>query len=169
MTQLAVLLDPRLNKNYFIAKNNTQPLHNLKTLYDKLKDQDIQELRRDNLSTDKYELSSSSEVNPVKKSLFASVYKHPETINIADEVDRYINMPIEPENTNVFMWWKKQKELSLSTLAQIAFEVLSIPATSVPSEQAFSKSGNIITKKRNRLSNKNIQASMCLSSWLKIE
>ncbi|RVE41282.1 hypothetical protein evm_014073 [Chilo suppressalis] len=147
LAQLAVLLDPRLNKNYFIAKNNTRPLNNLKTLYDKLKDKNLQELRKDNLSTHNYEHSSSTEVYPVKKSLFASMYKQPETINIADEVDRYINMPIEPENTNVLMWWKKQQELSLSTLAQIAFEVLSIPATSVPSEQAFSKSGAKLPKK----------------------
>ncbi|RVE41280.1 hypothetical protein evm_014071 [Chilo suppressalis] len=48
--------------------------------------------------------------------------------------------PRRSSNPNVLMWWKKQQELSLSTLAQIAFEVLSIPATSVPSEQAYSMS-----------------------------
>jgi hypothetical protein len=42
----------------------------------------------------------------------------------------------------------------------MAYDVLCIPASSVPSEQAFSKSGNLITKKRNRLGNKSIRASI---------
>jgi hypothetical protein len=50
---------------------------------------------------------------------------------------------------------------------KIAFDTLYIPATSVPSEQIFSKTGDLITKKRNRLSSKNIRVSMCLNSWLK--
>ena len=43
-----------------------------------------------------------------------------------------------------------------------------IPATSVPSEQAFSKSGELISKRKNRLGNRAIEACMCLNSWLKL-
>jgi hypothetical protein len=78
----------------------------------------------------------------------------------------YLNSPIEPESTDVLLWWKN-KEPALPNLTKMAYEILSVPSTSVPSEVAFSKAGLIISKKRNRLSNKNIQACMCLSSWLK--
>jgi hypothetical protein len=49
----------------------------------------------------------------------------------------------------------------------MAFDLLAIPATSVPSEQVFSKAGDLITKRRNRLSKKNIRILMLLEAWLK--
>jgi hypothetical protein len=50
----------------------------------------------------------------------------------------------------------------------MAFDIMCIPATSVPSEQIFSKARDLITKKRNRLSGQNIGVSMCLNCWLKL-
>jgi hypothetical protein len=49
----------------------------------------------------------------------------------------------------------------------MAFDILNIPATSVPSEQIFSKARDVITKKRNRLSKDSIQAIMCGNSMSK--
>jgi hypothetical protein len=54
----------------------------------------------------------------------------------------------------------------------MAFDILNIPATSVPIEQIFSKAGDAITKKRNRLSKDSIQAIMCshyMSKFFKTE
>jgi hypothetical protein len=47
----------------------------------------------------------------------------------------------------------------------MAQDYLAIPSTSVPSEQCFSISKNLITDNRNRLAGKTIRASMCLKSW----
>jgi len=44
-------------------------------------------------------------------------------------------------------------------------DCLAIPATSVPSEEAFSVSGDMITEKRNRLNDKTVRMAMCLRSW----
>lgn len=48
----------------------------------------------------------------------------------------------------------------------MARDFLAIPSTSVPSEQCFSTSKNLITDKRNRLAGKTVRACMCLRSWL---
>lgn len=50
-------------------------------------------------------------------------------------------------------------------LAKIVRDYICITATSVPSEQAFSKSGELISK-RNRLGDHSIEARMCLNSWI---
>ena len=47
----------------------------------------------------------------------------------------------------------------------MARDFLAIPSTSVPSEQCFSISKNLITDKRNRLAGKTVRACMCLRSW----
>lgn len=57
------------------------------------------------------------------------------------------------------------RSLSYPSASKLALKVLITPATSVPSEQAFSKSGDIITKKRNKLSTKTVKVIMCLKSW----
>ena len=50
-------------------------------------------------------------------------------------------------------------------LACMARDYLAVPATSVPSEQSFSLSKNLITDTRNRLLGKTVQACICLKSW----
>jgi hypothetical protein len=47
-------------------------------------------------------------------------------------------------------WWHENR-LRFPNVALVARQLLGVPATSVASERAFSKAGDIITKKRNRL------------------
>ena len=62
-------------------------------------------------------------------------------------------------------WWKHHKT-QYPILSKIARDYICIPAISVPSEQAFSKSGKLISKRRNRLGDHAIEACMCLNSWI---
>ena len=48
----------------------------------------------------------------------------------------------------------------------MARDFLTIQATSVASEQAFSVAGNTITKTRNRLLPETARACLCMKSWL---
>jgi hypothetical protein len=48
----------------------------------------------------------------------------------------------------------------------MARDYLTIQATSVPSEEAFSIAGNTISKTRNRLSSETARACLCLKSWI---
>ena len=48
----------------------------------------------------------------------------------------------------------------------MARDYLSIQATSVPSEQAFSIAKNTINPIRNRLDSEKVRAMLCLKSWI---
>jgi hypothetical protein len=52
------------------------------------------------------------------------------------------------EETDILEWWKIN-EHQFPRLACMACDYLAIPATSVPSEQVFSTSKNLITERRN--------------------
>lgn len=76
----------------------------------------------------------------------------------------YLKLPQIDKNKDPLTWWKNN-EKQFPILAQMARDYLSIPATSVPSEQVFSAGKNLITDKRNRLVGKTIRMCLCLRSW----
>ncbi len=75
-------------------------------------------------------------------------------------------MPLEDESCDPIIWWKNHQK-SFPILSKIMFDLISIPATSVPSEQVFSKAGNLISKKLNRLEKNTVKTLMLLNSWNK--
>jgi hypothetical protein len=84
--------------------------------------------------------------------------------SIASELDRYIALPCD-ENVVPLIWWQgHQREFPV--LSCIARDYLSIQATSVACEQAFSIATNTITKTRNRLHPTTARASLCVKSWI---
>ncbi len=84
-----------------------------------------------------------------------------------NEIDEYLIIPIEPKDIDPCEWWRNHKS-QYPILSKIARDYICIPSTSVPSEQAFSKSGELISKKRNRLGDSAIEACMCLNSLIKL-
>ncbi|GET52288.1 zinc finger BED domain-containing protein RICESLEEPER 2-like [Rhizophagus irregularis DAOM 181602=DAOM 197198] len=81
-----------------------------------------------------------------------------------DELDRYLNSPVD-SNTGSLIWWKTY-EKDYPVLSQIAKDYLTIQATSVPSERAFSISGLTISKTRNRLDPETARAIICMKNWI---
>ncbi|GBB83186.1 hypothetical protein RclHR1_00010068 [Rhizophagus clarus] len=65
----------------------------------------------------------------------------------------------------LLLWWKAY-EHKFPTLAKILRDYLSIQATSMACEQAFSVAGNTITKTRNRLNPETARATLCAKSWI---
>jgi hypothetical protein len=80
----------------------------------------------------------------------------------------YTNYLQEAAAFNQLRWWDDHK-FEYPLLSVMAFDYAAIPATSVPSERVFSRAGDLITKKRNRLSPKTAQCIMCFRAWMGIK
>lgn len=83
----------------------------------------------------------------------------------ASELDRYLALQ-EDEETDPLLWWQAHTK-EFPVISDMARDYLTIQATSVPSEQAFSIAGNTISKTRNRLLPETARACLCLKSWIK--
>lgn len=69
-------------------------------------------------------------------------------------------MPID-RKSDPLEWWAR-REVVYPRLAKLARKNLSLVATSVPSERVFSAAGEVLSKKRNRLSNESVQKIVVL-------
>jgi hypothetical protein len=95
-----------------------------------------------------------------------SLYKKRKLNSSQDETKRFFESTTEDYKVEPDKWWLINRE-SYPNLSRMAFDLLAIPATSVPSEEVFSKAEDLITKRRNRLNKKTIRILMLLESWLK--
>lgn len=66
-------------------------------------------------------------------------------------LQEYLQQPLFPPSSNPLIWWKTNAE-KFSSLVPVALKYLSIPGTSVCSERMFSKAGEMVTARRQRLS-----------------
>ena len=74
----------------------------------------------------------------------------------------YCNDPVLSRKEDPLLWWKNN-EAKFPNLAKIAMKYLRIPANSVPSERIFSKAGELVSKRRNRLKPKNVDILLFLN------
>lgn len=111
--------------------------------------------------------ASGGEYNVIQAYREAGIAKARDRVQrmvVVDEFDRYCaqdrvdtDCPLE--------WWRTTGARQYSTLAQMAIDILSIPAMSDEPERVFSRLGLMITDRRNRLEQSTIQATTCLHSW----
>ena len=71
------------------------------------------------------------------------------------------------EHTNDILQWWKGKKSEFPILSLVARDYLASQSTSVPSERAFSSSGQIISDTRTRLHKETVRELMCVQSWRK--
>jgi hypothetical protein len=83
------------------------------------------------------------------------------------ELSRYLDEKLEKRDKDfdILNYWKvnSNKYPALSLLAK---DVLAVPASTVPSESAFSIGGRIIDPLRCSLSTSTVEALICTQSWL---
>jgi hypothetical protein len=79
-------------------------------------------------------------------------------MSIEEEIASYELIPVSTDTTFSIFWSQNEKKLPL--LAQIVRSVCCAPPTTVSSEQDFSMGSDIVTQKRNKLSDKRVE---CLS------
>lgn len=75
---------------------------------------------------------------------------HNSTAAVTLEVDKYINEPLIRREEDPLLWWSQRKNI-YPKLYELVKKRLCIMATSVPCERIFSKTGQIVTERRNRL------------------
>lgn len=77
------------------------------------------------------------------------------------EVKNFLQEPLLGINENPIEWWKQRKSF-YPRLYDLAIARLCVVATSVPSERIFSKAGQVITDRRNRLSGDKVKQTLFL-------
>ena len=83
-----------------------------------------------------------------------------------DEFKAYLNgAPTQlADDANLYQWWATTGS---PRLAQMAYDLLSIPAMSAETERVFSGAKLTISLNRNRLTEDIIEATECLKRWYK--
>lgn len=81
------------------------------------------------------------------------------------EVEKYLEEPLLPRQSNPFIWWEERRKVS-PRLYGLMKKTLCIVATSVPSERIFSKAGQTLTEKRNKLSGEKVSMIIFLNANL---
>ena len=83
-----------------------------------------------------------------------------------EEFDRYFNAPLAVEGTNALSFWKTN-QFFYPVLSAMAKDYLTIQASSVASERAFSSGTDLVTADRCSLSGKTIEMTQFLKFHLK--
>ena len=85
--------------------------------------------------------------------------------NATVEVQRYMTDPPLERSEEPLEYWINHKNV-YPLLFKLAQQFLCTPASFVPSERVFSKCGEVVSKKRNRLSPKSVEKIMFLNQNL---
>jgi hypothetical protein len=93
--------------------------------------------------------------------------QHAPELGLITEWERWYREPVlDIEITHEEMRdYMQSKAHEFPIITQMARDYLAIPATSAPSERVFSAAGNLITKRRTRISSENVRYVLCLRSW----
>ena len=87
------------------------------------------------------------------------------TANGEEEYERYFNAPLAAENTDPLLFWQSNC-FNYPVLSLMAKDYLTIQASSVPSERAFSSGTDLVTADRCSLSGKTIESTQFLKHHL---
>ena len=89
------------------------------------------------------------------------------TEKVDQEMSIYLPLDQVDPSVNVLSWWQIQAT-KLPMIANVVKQILCVPTTSTPSERAFSKAGNLITKKRAQLKPGKVDMVLFLNTNMKI-
>lgn len=92
-----------------------------------------------------------------------SKMKPSSTVSAILEMRQYAEEQLLPLKEDPLKWWKKRM-LVYPNLSKMARKYLGIVATSVPSERIFSKAGELVSEKRNRLNPEHVQQILFLNA-----
>lgn len=89
----------------------------------------------------------------------------PRLTTVPFEVTKYLASPCQQPTVDPLQWWKVHSH-DYPILAIAAKAILAVPATSVPSEEAFSAAGRVGDDSRGSLRPGTLSEQVCLKSWM---
>lgn len=145
--RLWAFFDPRYRHfNKFKTLNPFETMQSLRTYASIYFDEEIEAVATDSNNNTHPEASTNSLLSQFEDSIGPQ-----NNSSIQNEIDIYLKMPFEKNETILGFWSKQSKHLP--KLYKFCCSIAAIPATSGSVERMFSNCGNIITVKRNKLTN----------------
>ncbi|GKD39441.1 ribonuclease H-like domain-containing protein, partial [Tanacetum coccineum] len=127
--------------------------------------------RRGNKPDKVHRMASDININ-LYNSLFEDATKRQRTSAPTSELGQYMAtnflITLRPEeftNFDILAWWK-EREIQFPILSAMARDLLTVQASTVASESAFSISGRIISERRSRLTPESVEVCVCLKDYL---
>ncbi|CAB4407317.1 unnamed protein product [Rhizophagus irregularis] len=148
----AAFLDPRFKDLTFARNKKDQIIH---LIQDEL-NQVGNLLSEDNPNDDNHETEvterrgSRRNSQKEKNTLFNRIFSKSSNTNaFENELNQYVNIKCANSDIDLCEWWAEKKQI-FPLLSDLARKYLHIPATSVPSEQLFSDTGNHVSVRQTR-------------------
>jgi hypothetical protein len=161
---LSVYLDPRL-KSFDFVSTTTEIVRLIQKARSLLKDF-LEEDAESQHSSQNNARSTGSSLQTRYSEMFGSMTLYSANqVTLEQELDAYHRKsacPLVGDQSDPLLWWKK-KQNKFPRISRLARKILTLTATSVPSERVFSKSGWIVNKRRSSLSDKNVSLLVFLS------
>lgn len=173
----ATFLDPRYKKQAFGSKENADNAEKwvLEELGNYIARTAVQVSTADEAETNENTIRTESANVDVDNMLWeyfdkkvaesATVISSSPTAKAILMVKQYLTMPNVPRTSNPLVFWSAHK-CAMPELFEMHLKYLCTPATSVPSERVFSKTGMLTNLRRNRLSPKNLDQIVFLNTNL---
>jgi len=147
VVQMATLLDPNTRDAPFLKPNQIKNAWQLIKL-------EMGRLQPQVVPTADPEVTELTALAKLRIDLYKSRTK-------PDELRQYKALPLSNVKIGALDWWSSHAE-EFPVLSMVARKILAIPASSAPVERLFSTAGNVITKKRMRLTPSATQAQVLL-------
>lgn len=165
LAAIATILDPRFKKIHF--KNKIACAHAINKISNALnkaarKSQELGQCKTSTTSmcSNNQEIDFWSYYEQIVNNLNIEK-RNVDSNQMADDLQYYLHQNTLNKNEYPINYWTNCTECPLS---QMVMRYLTVIATSVPSEQLFSKAGRIMTESRNRIKSKHLQALIFLGS-----
>ncbi|KAI7966372.1 hypothetical protein MJO29_002120 [Puccinia striiformis f. sp. tritici] len=161
----STILDPRLKMTVFDRPGFLEMIKvNKETILENFKIE-AQRFKSNRYENDQIndEPDPKAHRNTLKSSLFTK--KRQQIGSLNDEIDCYLSSETEERPCNPLHYWKSKSE-HFPSLANMARTFLAVPASSAPSERAFSAGRHIQDYTRKRLCIGTLEALIRLEDWV---
>jgi zinc finger BED domain-containing protein 1 (E3 SUMO-protein ligase ZBED1) len=157
----ATILDPRFKKYGF--SNETKFSCAYETLKLKVSAVKLNELQSTGNETLTVSQPTSSNIwEDFDKKVKRLCGANNPTASAIIELNKYLQEPLLQRTEDPLIWWKERR-MVYPRLYQIVTRRLCIMSTSVPCERTFSKAGQVLTQRRNRLTSSKVNQIMFLN------